>query len=144
MLHVCVKPVIIYPVMCNYAFFILHVILLNMYILLNHQACIDNTVHALYNVCFCRPSHQFFNITMIFREITIIMCYIHVLIVIVFLLMTIINKCKRSIMNSDDYPHNINCIICNDTQKQKISLSKPHLMSLQIFANNSKNNIEHK
>ena len=32
MLHVYVEPVIIYPAICNYAFFILHVILLNIYI----------------------------------------------------------------------------------------------------------------
>ena len=33
MLHVYVKPVTIYPVMCNYAIFIFHVIILNIYIL---------------------------------------------------------------------------------------------------------------
>ena len=48
-------------------------------------------------------------------------------------------------MNSDEYPQkNINCMVCNDSQKQKISLLKPHQIVIQIIANNSKNNVERK
>ena len=47
-------------------------------------------------------------------------------------------------MHWDKYPQNMHCIFCNDSQKQKISLSRPHSKVIQIIANNSKNNVEHK
>ena len=61
MLHVCGKSVIIYPVMCNYVIFLFHVIIFyEIFVdILNRHACIDNTVHVLYHLCFRWPSHQF-------------------------------------------------------------------------------------
>ena len=38
----------------------------------------------------------------------------------------------------------MNCIFCNDSQEQKISLSKPHSKVIQIIPNNGTNNVEHK
>ena len=47
-------------------------------------------------------------------------------------------------MSSEEYPQNMNCIFCNNSQKQNISLSKSHpKVIIQIIANNSKNNGEH-
>ena len=37
----------------------------------------------------------------------------------------------------------MNCIFLNDSQKQKISLLKPHPKVIQIMADNSKNNVDH-
>ena len=50
MLHVYGQSLIIYPVKCNYA-----IIIISYYIFVNildHQACIDNTVQVMYNFCF--------------------------------------------------------------------------------------------
>ena len=47
-------------------------------------------------------------------------------------------------MSSEEYPQNMNCIFCNDSQKQNISLSKSHpKVIIQIIPNNRKNNAEH-
>ena len=37
-----------------------------------------------------------------------------------------------------------NCICCNESPEQKISLSKPHPLVIQIIANNNKNNVAHR
>ena len=68
MLHVYVQPVIIYQVKCNYAIFIFHVYRA-------YRACIDDTVHVLYNVRFWWANHQLLVETIFFTGLAIILCH---------------------------------------------------------------------